>query len=638
MKKIRLKEMKLQNFKGVREKELFFGDANSVIEGDNGVGKTTIYDAYLWCLFGKTSGVNQTVQTLDSNNEIIHKIDTKVEVKLLVNDSEEIRLTRIIAEKWKNVGTVEEKFIGTEIQRFFNGVPVNMSEFNGKLASILDIDTWITLSSRSNFMQLKTEDRRKWLIDICGSINEEELIKPYPNIKKGLSEGKTIEELAKEVKATKKLANKKLIEIPARIAAQDKLRIDYDFEQAEQELEEINITLSDIDSQLQGSSKELESVKQYKAKKKDLEDKLSKAKKKCQEEHFEELGLQDKEIREAERLQWDVMDRLYKEAAQNEKDITLLNSLYDEKQKSEDKWRERNKEKFVYTEEEVCPYCGQLIPEEVRQRERDKVVKMFNEQKSKNLEMLENSIKTINQRIATLKGKINEFKEVTDLALRKEAKEYEELVKKLKEKRKNCNLVDSEEVLNLTKELENLVAPVDDSNDMKEELIKHKKLLMVKRDERIKVLAQREVNNTIEKEKEVLNNTAKELGQLVVDCDNTLYQINEYKKAKIEAVESKVNQFFNLVTWKFYEKNLTNDDLQEICTCLIDGKDYNNLNQARKINAEIDIINGICKAEGIGCIPLFLDNRESVINLIESNNQIISLKVVEGSKFNLINL
>lgn len=638
MKKIRLKEMKLQNFKGVREKELFFGDANSVIEGDNGVGKTTIYDAYLWCLFGKTSGVNQTVQTLDSNNEIIHKIDTKVEVKLLVNDSEEIRLTRIIAEKWKNIGTVEEKFIGTEIQRFFNGVPVNMSEFNGKLASILDIDTWITLSSRSNFMQLKTEDRRKWLIDICGSINEEELIKPYPSIKKGLSEGKTIEELAKEVKATKKLANKKLIEIPARIAAQDKLRIDYDFEQTEQELEEINITLSDIDSQLQGSSKELESVKQYKAKKKDLEDKLSKAKKKCQEEHFEELGLQDKEIREAERLQWDAMDRLYKEAAQNEKDIALLNSLYDEKQKSEDKWRERNKEKFVYTEEEVCPYCGQLIPEEVRQRERDKVVKMFNEQKSKDLEMLENSIKTINQRIATLKGKINEFKEVTDLALRKEAKEYEELVKKLKEKRKNCNLVNSEEVLNLTKELENLVAPVDDSNDMKEELIKHKKLLMVKRDERIKVLAQREVNNTIEKEKEVLNNTAKELGQLVVDCDNTLYQINEYKKAKIEAVESKVNQFFNLVTWKFYEKNLTNDDLQEICTCLIDGKDYNNLNQARKINAEIDIINGICKAEGIGCIPLFLDNRESVIDLIESNNQIISLKVVEGSKFNLINL
>lgn len=636
--KIRLKEMKLQNFKGVREKELVFGDTNSVIEGDNGVGKTTIYDAYLWCLFGKTSGTNQTVQMLDSNNNIIHKIDTKVEVKLLINDNEEVRLTRSIVEKWKNIGTVEEKFIGTEVQRFYNGVPVNMSEFNSKLAALLDLDTWTTLSNRSNFMQLKTEDRRKWLIDMCGGINEEELVKPYPSVKKGLSENKTIEELTKEVKATKKLANKKLIEIPAKIAAQDKLRVDYDFEKIEQEIKEIDVTLSDIDNQLQGSSKELESVRQYKAKKKELEDKLLKAKKKCQEEYNEELSYIDREIRETEKAQWAAMDSSYRAAAQNEKDITLLNSLYDEKQKSEDKWREINKEKFTYTEEEVCPYCGQLIPEEVRQREKDKVVKMFNEQKSKDLEMLENSIKTINQRIATLKGKINEFKEITDPSLRNSALEKENLVKELEEKRSKLELKDSEEVLQITKELENLVAPVDDSNEMKEEIVTHKKLLMVKRDERIKVLAQREVNNTIEKEKEELNNEARELGQLVADCNNTLYQINEYKKAKIEAVESKVNHFFKYVTWKFYEKNLTNDDLQEICTCLVDGRDYNNLNQASRINAEIDIINGICKAEGIDCIPLFLDNRESVINLIESNNQIISLKVVEGSKFNLINL
>ena len=75
--KIELKSMMLQNFKKVRSKTVDFGHSN-IISGGNETGKTTIYDAYLWCLFGVTSRPDTTIQPLDNNNNVIHKIETSV--------------------------------------------------------------------------------------------------------------------------------------------------------------------------------------------------------------------------------------------------------------------------------------------------------------------------------------------------------------------------------------------------------------------------------------------------------------------------------------------------------------------------------------------------------------------------------
>lgn len=75
--KIELKTMILQNFKKERSKTIDFTH-NVVISGGNETGKSTIYDAYLWCLFGVTSRPDTTVQTLDAKNNVIHKLETSV--------------------------------------------------------------------------------------------------------------------------------------------------------------------------------------------------------------------------------------------------------------------------------------------------------------------------------------------------------------------------------------------------------------------------------------------------------------------------------------------------------------------------------------------------------------------------------
>ena len=53
--KIIIKSLTLTNFKCFRSKEITFNDDVTTIKGRNGVGKTTIADAILWCLFGKNS-------------------------------------------------------------------------------------------------------------------------------------------------------------------------------------------------------------------------------------------------------------------------------------------------------------------------------------------------------------------------------------------------------------------------------------------------------------------------------------------------------------------------------------------------------------------------------------------------------
>ena len=57
-KKVTLKELTLINFKGVRNLTVKFGEVTNIC-GRNATGKTTVFDAFTWVLFGKDSQGNQ---------------------------------------------------------------------------------------------------------------------------------------------------------------------------------------------------------------------------------------------------------------------------------------------------------------------------------------------------------------------------------------------------------------------------------------------------------------------------------------------------------------------------------------------------------------------------------------------------
>ncbi|MBS2904767.1 AAA family ATPase, partial [Klebsiella pneumoniae] len=50
-----IKKLGLENFKKVKGLDIEFGNELTTIAGENGTGKSSIMDAFMWVLFGKDS-------------------------------------------------------------------------------------------------------------------------------------------------------------------------------------------------------------------------------------------------------------------------------------------------------------------------------------------------------------------------------------------------------------------------------------------------------------------------------------------------------------------------------------------------------------------------------------------------------
>ena len=74
----------------------------------------------------------------------------------------------------------------------------------------------------------------------------------------------------------------------------------------------------------------------------------------------------------------------------------------------------------------------------------------------------------------------------------------------------------------------------------------------------------------------------------------------------------------------------------ETCQTLVNSNGsfvpFSDANNAAKINAGIDIINTLCKHYDVYA-PVFIDNRESVTRLADSDSQIVNLIVSAQDKF-----
>ncbi|WP_231701779.1 hypothetical protein [Crassaminicella thermophila] len=90
-------------------------------------------------------------------------------------------------------------------------------------------------------------------------------------------------------------------------------------------------------------------------------------------------------------------------------------------------------------------------------------------------------------------------------------------------------------------------------------------------------------------------------------------------------MESSINAKFKYVSFKLFDTQV-NGGLVETCEALIDGVPFSNANTAAQINAGLDIINALSEYYDVQA-PIFIDNRESVNQLIDCNSQIVNLIV-----------
>ena len=223
MKQIRLKWISLLNFKGIRNITLEFNEQETTICGANGTGKTTIFDAFTWLLFGKDCQDRKDfdIKTIGINGKAIPRLPHEVSAILDV-EGENISLRKTYSEKWtKRRGAEDEVFEGHEVAYYYNDVPLKASEYNARIADICPEQTFKLITNPLYFTAQKPDVQRKLLFRLAGEVTDKEILdnnagKDFESVLALLS-GKTLNELKREIASKKKIIKETCESIPVRI-------------------------------------------------------------------------------------------------------------------------------------------------------------------------------------------------------------------------------------------------------------------------------------------------------------------------------------------------------------------------------------------------------------------------------------
>ncbi|NRC97685.1 AAA family ATPase, partial [Enterococcus faecalis] len=155
--KQKINKIYLKNFKHVNEAEISFCNNDLVVlDGPNGFGKTTIFDAVELVMTGKISRITNTIDrrlgyeyTLFSNN---NEVDTEVRIEF-EKGGEKIVIAKRIDSK-KNYTQIQKRPDNWNIFQTYR-LPELMSTFNeGEIISDSDVEEILDISDLERFFNL----------------------------------------------------------------------------------------------------------------------------------------------------------------------------------------------------------------------------------------------------------------------------------------------------------------------------------------------------------------------------------------------------------------------------------------------------------------------------------------------------
>jgi exonuclease SbcC len=217
---VSLKRIQLVNFKKHQHLAIDF-QRTTTIEGINRSGKSTIFDAWLWLLFGKNAmGVSEfTIKPTDSTGREIQKTEVEVTADLLV-DYKPVTLRKVYKEKWtKKRGEPIAVYTGNENLYYWNDVPMSEAEYKTKISGMISENTFRMVTSTSYFNSMKWQDRRQTLLSVVGGISDRDVAGSNAdfNALMDAMTGKTFAEYKAEISSKKKKLKDELENIPLRI-------------------------------------------------------------------------------------------------------------------------------------------------------------------------------------------------------------------------------------------------------------------------------------------------------------------------------------------------------------------------------------------------------------------------------------
>jgi len=642
---VRLLRLILRNFKGIREFELDAQGGDISVFGDNATGKTTLADAFMWLLFDKDSANRKDfeIKTLGPDGEPEHGLEHTVEAVLELEDGSRLALKKVYQEKWtKKRGSATAEFTGHTTDHFVDGVPVKKKEYDEKIAEIADEEIFRLLTDPRYFNEiLHWQDRRKLLLEVCGDVADADVIASKKELAK-LSDilgNRTIEQHRKVVQARRSEINKELERIPVRI---DEVQRNLpeavaDVKTLQSEISAFRAREQDLLEQLaraEGGGAIAEKTKLLRK----LEAELIDLKNQHHAKYETEIRAKQKALNAAQEEYHGLMASL----SGMEKSLELrheeLASLGNKLTTLRAKWHDINDQQFEFEQSDTCPTCGQALPQEQLEAAREKALAEFNRQKAEKLETISAEGKRLKARDDDIKAEINGLREKMIEARKRlqsieaSAETLKNEVEKLQSKQRDYN--NSPECVAKLKEIEAVEVDIEQLKAGSHQAISVLKAELNNTREEIgereQALSQIHTRDQGIKRIEELKAEERKLAAEYEDLERQLYLTEEFIRTKVRLLEDRINSKFKMARFKLFNV-LVNGGIEECCETVYNGVPYSNLNNGARLNIGLDIINTLAEHYGFAP-PVWLDNAESVTDILPTRGQQIRLVVSEKDK------
>lgn len=633
MKTLLLKSLKIENFKGCKNREIKFGSVTDIY-GDNGTGKTTIDDAFTWLLFDRDSSGSTKfgVRPRNEDKSLVNHVEIMVEGEFEV-DGSPISLKKVQKQNWvKKRMSGTQEFQGNKNEYEINGFPAKEKEFKEKVGEIIDDITFRIVTDPRAFAALDWKEKRKIIMQLVSEVTDEDVLKSgdFGAIADDLAMAPADKCLDKYKKSLSKL-KKDQEEIPTRI------------DEASRSIIEVDV--SDLELQKNALNEKLEAVR------KDRED-FSGQYKRVSELNAEimkiKLDMGDLERKHNADYQQQVKnarfeyDSVFARISHLESQKSLVESTLNSRMetlkelKSElsdlgKKWTE-TKHMTINPSDTICDKCGQEYPED----KKEGILQDFSRRKEQRLEEINTKGNAVKAKIQNVEKDIEsfkeKFKEISDNLdnARKEAEEKKTAMESIKQP---GPVEELPEYIELEKKLQDInteLGSIDDGESYRQQLEIQERGLKEELAEVEKNLALDHANEKLRDRILDLNKELKDVSQKIADCEAKILLLEKFTVQKMTMLSARVDEKFSFVKINMFNTQI-NGGVSETCDITVNGVGYSDLNNAKKIQAGLDVIYALQQLYQIKA-PIFIDNRESVTSIPENGTQIINMFVSKEDK------
>lgn len=649
----------MQNFRGAQDVRISLAEGCTTIAGDNGTGKSTVRDAFLWLLFGKDAEGRKdfNVKRIEAG-EPLRRTDVCVEGTFTI-DGREHRLRRTYSETWrKKRGATEETYEGNETTYTIDDVPRRMSEYDRWVSDeMAPADVFRMITDPAFFPRMDWKKQREMLFELAGPMDEAALaagVEGYTDLLSRLS-SKSTDDYRRELAARKTKLNKQLREISPR-TDQTRLMIptalardvlERKLTDADARLEALNREAADFAARERAQGEEarrrVESAEELKTR---MARRTAELKRKAEaeaERQNEGHRRLEERIRDAE-ASVRAATRTFREA---QAEVDALSQRIQQKEAECERLRAawHTEHERPYTGDGVCPHCLQPLPEDAQRDNR----RRFEEAKNERLSQIQAEghrmkaeIAELNEEMQAAEARFNKAcgdlhsEEVSAEILRDELaalpeqatpaavdpmadEEYKALADELAalEGEDACRGVSH------TPGDEDTTAAAPSITDRLADLNKE-------RDAIRRGLSDCDTADRLRAEIQRLEEEGRTLAQQIADAERDEDTLRRYTRARIEAVERGVNGLFHNIRFQLYDYTIDGGEV-EVCRPLVGAElvPFEVANTALQVWAGLDIIRVLQAHAGVSA-PVFVDGAEGVTRFPRMDHQAILLRVEAG--------